>query len=164
MLEPGRAIVGDAGVLVTRVLYVKDAGNRTFVIVDAAMNDLPRPALYGAYHAIEPVAVPAPAAAVAPVDIVGPVCESADAFATGRALPPVAEGDLLVIRTAGAYGAVMASGYNSRPLVPEVLVKGSAFAVVRRQPTYSEMAALEIVPDWLGEVSAPAAERARGAA
>ncbi len=102
LLEPGRAIVGDAGVLVTRVLYVKDAGNRTFVIVDAAMNDLPRPALYGAYHAIEPVAVPAPAAAVAPVDIVGPVCESADAFATGRALPPVAEGDLLVIRTAGA--------------------------------------------------------------
>ena len=164
LLEPGRAIVGDAGVLVTRVLYVKDAGNRTFVIVDAAMNDLTRPALYGAYHAIEPVAVPAPAAALAPVDIVGPVCESADAFATDRALPPVAEGDLLVIRTAGAYGAVMASAYNSRPLVPEVLVKGSAFAVVRRRPTDSEMAALEIVPDWLDEVSAPAARRARGAA
>lgn len=160
LLEPGRMIVGNAGVLVTRVLYVKEALPRRFVIVDAAMNDLLRPALYNAYHAIEPVREPAPGAAYAPVDVVGPVCETGDTFARDRPLPPVSPGDLLVFRTAGAYGAVMASTYNARPLVPEVLVNGDRFAVVRRRPDFDEMEALESLPDWLA--GAPA--RARGAA
>ena len=160
LLEPGRMIVGNAGVLVTRVLYVKEASERRFVIVDAAMNDLLRPALYDAYHAIEPVREPAPGAAYAPVDVVGPVCETGDTFALDRPLPPVSPGDLLVFRSAGAYGAVMASTYNARPLVPEVLVNGDRFAVVRRRPDFDEMAALESLPDWLAD--APA--RARGAA
>ena len=157
LLEPGRMIVGNAGVMVTRVLYVKESGARRFVIVDAAMNDLARPALYGAYHEIEPAAAAGDAPAT-PADVVGPICESGDIFAKDRALPPLAAGDLLVIRTAGAYGAIMASSYNMRPLVPEVLVRGDRFAVVRRRPEYDEMVALESLPDWL----APA--RRRGAA
>ena len=164
LLEPGRVLVGNAGVLVTRVLYVNDGGRRTFVVVDAAMNDLLRPALYGAYHPIEPVVEPAPGAAESPVDIVGPVCESGDLFAADRPMPPLAAGDLLAIRAAGAYGAVMASSYNSRPLVPEVLVKDAAFAVVRRRPGDDEMLALESLPDWLDDAPGPAASRARGVA
>ncbi len=160
LLEPGRMIVGNAGVLVTRVLYVKDTGERRFVVVDAAMNDLLRPALYDAYHAIEPVRAPAPGAASTPVDVVGPVCETGDTFARDRPLPPVSSGDLLVFRTAGAYGAVMACTYNARPLVPEVLVNGHRFAVVRRRPDFDEMVAWESFPDWLAD--APA--RKRGAA
>ena len=163
LLEPGRVLVGNAGVLVTRVIDVKEAGERTFVVVDAAMNDLLRPALYDAQHAIEPVIEPS-AAAGAPVDVVGPVCESADSFATNWLLPPVAAGDLLVIRTAGAYGAVMASGYNARPLTPEVLVKGSAYAVVRRRPSFDETVAAEPMPDWLAETPGRAAVGGRGAA
>ena len=160
LLEPGRVLVGNAGVLVTRVLDVKEAGERTFVVVDAAMNDLLRPALYDAQHAIEPVVAPPRGTARAPVDVVGPVCESADVFAKDRPLPPVATGDLLAIRTAGAYGAVMSSSYNARPLTPEVLVKASAFAVVRRRPTFDETVAAECLPDWLTEQP----ERARGVA
>ncbi len=164
LLEPGRVLVGNAGVLITRVLDVKQAGERTFVVVDAAMNDLLRPALYDAQHAIEPVTEPPPEAARAPVDVVGPVCESADSFAKNRPLPPVAAGDLLAIRTAGAYGAVMASSYNARPLTPEVLVKGSAYAVVRRRPSFDETVAAEHMPDWLVETPGRSAVGRRGAA
>ena len=149
--EPGRSIAGNAGVLVTRVLYTKPGESRSFVIVDAAMNDLKRPALYGAYHAIVPVAEPAADAAESPVDVVGPVCETGDTFATGRALPPVAAGDLLALCSAGAYGAVMSSSYNSRPLAAEVLVSGARFAVVRPRQTYEEMLGRDRIPDWLDE-------------
>ena len=149
VLEPGRLLVANAGVLVSRVVYVKEGSTRTFVIVDAAMNDLMRPALYEAYHSIRPVAQAAPGAPVTPVDVVGPVCETGDTFAKQRPLPPVAAGDLVAFGTAGAYGAAMSSTYNSRPLVPEVLVKDGEFAVVRARPTYEEMLALESLPDWL---------------
>lgn len=148
LLEPGRLIVGNAGILVTRVVYVKEGATRTFVIVDAAMNDLVRPAMYDAHHDIAPVSEPDVNTVRRPVDVVGPVCESSDTFAQQRPLPPVSSGDLLAIGTAGAYGAVMSSGYNARPLVPEVLVKGEAFAIVRRRPTYEEMLSQEILPDW----------------
>ena len=157
ILEPGRMIVGNAGLLVSRVVYIKQSGVRRFVIVDAAMNDLPRPALYGAYHEIEPVAAAPEGAAVTPADVVGPICESGDTFATDRPLPPLSAGDLLAFRTAGAYGSIMASSYNMRPLVPEVLVSGARFAVVRRRPGYDEMVALEALPEWLA--AAPLQDR-----
>ncbi len=149
VLEPGRLLVGNAGVLVTSVIRVKQGENRTFVVVDAAMNDLIRPALYEAYHAIQPVRESSAAAVMSPVDVVGPVCESSDTFAKQCLLPPVAEGDLLAFRTAGAYGSSMSSSYNTRRLIPEVLVKGQSFAVVRRRPTYEEMRRLESLPPWL---------------
>ena len=149
VVEPGRLLVGNAGILVSQVVYVKEGATRTFVVVDAAMNDLMRPALYEAHHDIQPVAAPPAEAPVAPVDVVGPVCETGDTFARQRPLPPLAAGDLVVFRTAGAYGASMASTYNSRPLVPEVLVDGGRFAVVRARPTYEDMLALENLPDWL---------------
>ncbi|MCR6629650.1 MAG: diaminopimelate decarboxylase [Magnetospirillum sp.] len=149
VLEPGRLLVGNAGILVSRVVYMKEGATRTFAIVDAAMNDLMRPALYEAYHAIEPVVQAAADAPVEPVDVVGPVCETGDTFAKQRPLPPLKAGDLVAFRTAGAYGAAMSSTYNSRPLVPEVLVKGDRFAVVRARPTYEEMLALESLPEWL---------------
>lgn len=148
IVEPGRLLVGNAGLLVSSVVRVKRGATRTFVVVDAAMNDLIRPALYDAYHAIIPVVEPAADAATAPVDIVGPVCETGDTFARQRALSPVEAGDLLVFGTAGAYGAAMASTYNSRPLVPEVMVKGDRFALVRARPTYEEMIAQDRLPDW----------------
>ncbi|MGE5515608.1 MAG: diaminopimelate decarboxylase [Bacteroidota bacterium] len=149
VLEPGKLLVGNAGILVSSVVYMKEGSTRTFAIVDAAMNDLIRPALYDAYHAIDPV-VQAPAGTeLVPVDVVGPVCESGDTFAKQRALPPLKAGDLVVFRTAGAYGAAMSSTYNTRPLVPEVLVKDDHFAVVRARPTYEEMRALESLPEWL---------------
>lgn len=154
LLEPGRTLVAEAGVLVTRVLYVKQGRERRFVIVDAAMNDLKRPAMYGAYHEIVTVARPAADSAPEPADIVGPVCETGDSFAAARPLSPVAANDLLAICDAGAYGAVMASSYNSRLLVPEVLVDGERFAVVRRRQSYDEMLALEQLPDWLSEAPA----------
>ena len=160
LLEPGRMMVGNAGVMVTKALYIKHSGERRFVIVDAAMNDLLRPAMYDAYHAIEPVVAPAAGDAATPADIVGPICESGDSFAKDRPLPTIAEGDLLAIRTAGAYGAIMASSYNMRPLIPEVLVKGDRFAVIRRRPDFDEMTALQCLPDWLAD-SRPAK---RGAA
>ena len=131
--EPGRALVGDAGVLLTRVLYTKTQGDRRFVIVDAAMTELIRPALYGAYHAIMPITEPDADADLVPVDVVGPVCESGDFVARDRPLPEVKQGDLLAIRGAGAYGREMQSMYNARPLPPEVLVDGSRSRVVRRR-------------------------------
>jgi diaminopimelate decarboxylase len=153
ILEPGRLLVGNAGVLATRVVYVKEGATRTFVVVDAAMNDLLRPTLYSAHHAIVPVTEPAAKAERRPMDIVGPICETGDTFGTDRPLPPVAAGDLLIIRTAGAYGAVMASTYNMRPLVAEVLVKGGAFAVVRDRIPVEDLLDRQHIPNW-GEESA----------
>lgn len=145
--EPGRLIVGNAGVLVTRVIYVKDGATRRFVIVDAAMNDLLRPALYDAKHEIVPVRATNEATEL--VDVVGPVCETGDTFATQLALAPVKAGDLLAIRTAGAYGAVMSSTYNSRDLVPEVLVRGADFAVVRKRIGLQTFLEHEQFPAWM---------------
>lgn len=149
VIEPGRLIVGNAGLLVTQVIYRKYGEGREFLIVDAAMNDLIRPAMYDAWHDIVPVVEPAPDAAMAPVDVVGPVCETGDIFARGRMLPALQAGDLAAFRSAGAYGAVMASEYNARPLVPEILVAGRRFDVVRPRPTYAEMLGRERIPDWL---------------
>jgi diaminopimelate decarboxylase len=151
IFEPGRLLVGNAGVLVTRVIYVKDNGPRRFVIVDAAMNDLIRPSLYDAWHEIVPLNAPAAGAEPRPVDVVGPVCESTDTFARQRPLPPVAEGDLLAFSSAGAYSFVMASTYNSRPLAPEVLVRGERHAIVRRRMDYETMIGQDVMPDWLTE-------------
>ncbi|HZS82404.1 MAG TPA: diaminopimelate decarboxylase [Stellaceae bacterium] len=148
-LEPGRALVGSAGVLVARIIYRKAGATRSFLVLDAAMNDLIRPALYEAWHEIVPLAEPRPDAESMPVDVVGPVCESGDTFATSRMLPPLAAGDLLAFLSAGAYGAVMSSSYNSRRLVPEVLVRGESFAVVRPRPTFDEMLSQDAMPDWL---------------
>lgn len=147
--EPGRLITGNAGVLVSEVIYRKQAETRDFLIIDAAMNDLVRPAMYGAFHEIEPLVQPAPGAPLAPVDVVGPICESGDTFAKQRALPMLNAGDRIAFRSAGAYGAVMASEYNSRPLVPEVLVSGDHFAVIRPRPSYDEMIERDKIPDWM---------------
>jgi diaminopimelate decarboxylase len=148
-IEPGRNIVGNAGVLLSQVIYVKQGEGRDFLIVDAAMNDLARPAMYGAHHDIVPVKEAAVGAPVRPFDVVGPVCESGDTFQKGAELPDMAAGDLIAFRSAGAYGAVMASEYNSRPLVPEVLVQGDHFAVIRARPTYEDMLARDSIPEWL---------------
>lgn len=148
-LEPGRSLVGNAGILVSRVIYVKQGLHRRFAIVDAAMNDLIRPSLYEAYHGIIPVAEPESGSALEPYDVVGPVCESGDTFAVQRPLPPLADDDLVAFLSAGAYGAAMSSTYNTRPLIPEVLVNGDRFAVIRPRPTVEEMLAAERVPDWL---------------
>jgi diaminopimelate decarboxylase len=148
-IEPGRLISGNAGVLVSQVIYVKEGEGRDFLILDAAMNDLIRPSMYGAHHDIVPVREPAAAADMQPFDIVGPVCETGDTFAKARPLPPMAEGDLVAFRSAGAYGAVMASEYNTRPLVPEVLVKGDHFAVIRARPTFDEILIRDTIPEWL---------------
>ena len=148
MLEPGRVIAGNAGILVTRVVYVKEGATRTFVIVDAAMNDLMRPSLYEAYHAIVPVAEPSSDAEHTEVDIVGPICETGDTFGAKRPMPTLKAGDLLAVRTAGAYGAVMSGTYNTRPLVPEILIKGDEFTVVRRRQSVDDMLAMEALPDW----------------
>jgi len=148
-IEPGRLIAGNAGLLVASVIYVKEGEGRNFVIVDAAMNDLIRPSMYGAYHDIEPVVQAAPGVERAPFDIVGPVCESGDTFAKQRDVTPMRAGDLLAFRSAGAYGAVMASEYNTRPLIPEVLVKGDHVAVIRPRPTFDEMINRDIVPHWV---------------
>ncbi len=149
ILEPGRLLVANAGILVTRVLYVKAGATRTFVIVDAGMNDLLRPALYDAYHAIVPLIQPAPDGELREVDVVGPVCETSDTFGIGRLLPPIAAGDVLALRTAGAYGAAMASSYNARPLPAEVLVSGEQFAIVSERPSLAEMMARQRLPAWL---------------
>jgi diaminopimelate decarboxylase len=148
-IEPGRLIAGNAGLLVTSVIYRKEGEGRDFLIVDAAMNDLIRPAMYEAYHDIIPVIEPEVGVEPTPHDIVGPVCETGDTFAKERNMPPMAAGDLMAFRSAGAYGAVMASEYNSRPLIPEVLVKGDQFAVVRARPTYEEMINRDTIPDWM---------------
>jgi diaminopimelate decarboxylase len=146
--EPGRFMVADGGILVSSVIYIKE-GERRIVVVDAALNDLVRPAMYKAEHRIIPVQEAAADAAISPADVVGPVCETTDTFTRDRPLPPLAEGELVAFLTAGAYGAVMSSTYNTRPLVPEVLVDGDRFAVIRARPSYDDLLALDIVPDWL---------------
>jgi diaminopimelate decarboxylase len=143
VLEPGRSIVGNAGVLLTRVLYRKVTPDKTFVVIDAAMNDLIRPAFYDAYHEIRPVDERRAAASPETVDVVGPICESGDFLAKGRALPRVEEGDLLAIMSAGAYGFAMASNYNARPRAAEVLVQGDRYTIVRRRETYEDLVAGE---------------------
>ena len=148
-IEPGRLISGNAGILVSSVIYVKNGEGRDFLIVDAAMNDLVRPSMYGAHHDIVPVVEPAVAQDLQPYDVVGPVCETGDTFAKQRALAPLAEGDLIAFRSAGAYGSVMASEYNTRPLIPEVLVKGDHFAVIRARPTFDEILSRDTIPAWL---------------
>jgi len=147
--EPGRRLVGEAGVLVAEVILVKPGVSKTFVIVDAAMNDLIRPTLYEAWHDIVPARRPRPDGATIRCDIVGPVCESGDYLAQNRDLPPLSAGDLVMVRSAGAYGAVMASSYNTRPLVPEVMVDGTRFAVVRPRPSIDEMLSSERIPPWM---------------
>lgn len=149
VFEPGRLLVGNAGVLVTSVIYVKQGDGRTFVIVDAAMNDLIRPTLYEAHHDIKPVSIDA-ASAVFTADIVGPVCETGDYLALERSLPVCKSGDLLAVMSAGAYGAVQAGTYNSRLLVPEVMVKDANWSVVRPRPTYEDLIELDKLPPWLG--------------
>jgi diaminopimelate decarboxylase len=148
--EPGRYLVGNAGILVTRVLYEKTGNARRFVIVDAGMNDLLRPALYDAYHEIVPVVRPKKGARAKPADLVGPVCETGDSFAQARPLAPVAAGDLLAICSAGAYASVMASTYNARLPAPEVMVNGAHYAVVRPRPSYRDLIGRDRIPDWLG--------------
>ncbi|MDH5451711.1 MAG: diaminopimelate decarboxylase [Paracoccaceae bacterium] len=148
-IEPGRLIAGNAGLLVSKVIYVKSGEDRKFLILDSAMNDLVRPSMYGSHHDIVPVNEPGPGLEPQPFDVVGPVCESGDTFAKQRLLPPVAAGDLVAFRSAGAYGAVMASEYNSRPLIPEVLVKGDQFAVIRARPSYDAMINRDSIPEWL---------------
>jgi len=143
IVEPGRVIVGNAGVLITRVVHVKASGNKNFVVVDAAMNDLIRPSIYGAYHNIVPVEQSANCRATIVADVVGGICESADFFARGREVPELKAGELVAIMSAGAYGAAMASNYNSRPLIAEVMVDGSQTMIIRRRQTYEEMVSLE---------------------
>lgn len=148
--EPGRLIAGNAGVLLSRVVLIHERpGGKRFAVVDAAMNDLIRPTLYDAYHDIKPVAQADGPPANQAYDVVGPICETGDTFTKDRALPPLREGDLVCFMTAGAYGAVMASEYNSRPLVAEVMVRGDQWSVVRRRRTYEDMFADEQKPDWL---------------
>jgi diaminopimelate decarboxylase len=147
--EPGRRLVGDAGVLVGEVIVVKPGVARTFVVVDAAMNDLIRPTLYEAWHDIVPARQPAANADEIVTDIVGPICESGDFLAQKRTMPPLAAGDLVVVKSAGAYGAAMSSTYNSRPLVPETLVDGDRYAVVRPRQTYEQLLGADRVPTWL---------------
>lgn len=148
-IEPGRLIAGNAGILVSEVIYVKSGEGRDFLILDAAMNDLIRPAMYAAYHDILPVVEPDPGTDQQPYDIVGPVCESGDTFTKNRPMPPVGAGELVAFRSAGAYGAVMASEYNTRPLIPEVLVHEHQFAVIRARPTFDEIINRDTIPEWL---------------
>jgi diaminopimelate decarboxylase len=147
--EPGRLIAGNAGILVSEVLYLKRGEAKNFLIVDAAMNDLIRPTLYDAFHEISPVVEPAAGAPRVRVDVVGPVCETGDYLGHDRDLPELKTGDLVYVGTAGAYGATQSSTYNSRLLVPEVLVSGDRFHVVRPRPTYDEMIGMDSLPDWL---------------
>ena len=148
-IEPGRLIAGNAGILVSEVIYLKEGEGRNFLILDAAMNDLIRPAMYEAHHDIVPVNEPEAGLEQSPFDIVGPVCESGDTFAKGRMMPALGAGDLVAFRSAGAYGAVMSSEYNTRALIPEVLVKGDQFAVIRRRPSFEEIINRDSLPEWL---------------
>lgn len=149
IFEPGRMIAGNAGVLLSKVLYVKQGEDRDFLILDAAMNDLIRPALYDAYHDMEPVIASGAEAEEAIYDVVGPICESGDTFTKGREMPTLKSGDLIVMHSTGAYGAAQSSQYNTRPLIPEVLVKGDRFEVIRERPTIAEILKSERIPDWL---------------
>jgi diaminopimelate decarboxylase len=150
MLEPGRWIVGPAGVLLASVVLQKQGAAHRFVVADAGMNDLVRPAMYEAWHGILPVSAAAHARPLSPAEVVGPVCETGDTFARARALPPLSPGELIAFLDAGAYGAVMSSSYNARPLAPEVLVDGSRFAVVRDRQSLDALRHGQRVPDWLG--------------
>jgi diaminopimelate decarboxylase len=147
VMEPGRYLVGNSGVLLTKVLYVKETQDRNFLVLDAAMNDLIRPTLYEAYHGIEPVKNRNAAKKI--YDVVGPVCETGDTFGTGREIPEVREGDLVVIRSAGAYGFSMASNYNTRPLPAEIMVDGDQSALIRPRQSYDDIISHDIVPGWL---------------
>lgn len=149
IIEPGRFLVGNSGVLVSKVVYVKKGEERKFLIIDAAMNDLVRPSMYDAYHGIDPINETNEPSTL--YDVVGPVCETGDTFATNRLISPMEKGDLLAIRSVGAYGAVMASTYNTRKLVPEVIVNNEQFAVVRPRPSYDEIIGLDQLPPWLSE-------------
>ena len=146
LLEPGRSIVGNAGVLLTRVLYRKDTGNKKFVVIDAAMNDLIRPPLYDSYHEVRPVSEARLGSPTEKVDVVGPICESGDFLAKDRELARTEEGDLLAVMSAGAYGFAMASNYNTRPRAAEVLVDGNRYTIVRRRETYEDLVAGETTP------------------
>ncbi|NNE22006.1 MAG: diaminopimelate decarboxylase [Rhizobiales bacterium] len=148
VMEPGRMIAGNAGILVTRVIYMKEGDGRNFVVTDAAMNDLIRPTLYDAFHELQPVKQPAEDAKIITADVVGPVCETGDYLAQQRDLPVMQAGDLLAVLTAGAYGAVQSGTYNTRPLVPEVLVHGDRFAIVRPRQTYDQLIGLDHLADW----------------
>lgn len=148
-IEPGRLISGNAGILVASVIYLKEGEGRDFLILDAAMNDLIRPAMYGAHHDIIPVREALAGDEQRPVDVVGPVCESGDTFAKARAMPPLGAGELVAFRSAGAYGAVMSSEYNTRPLIPEVLVKEDQYAVIRPRPDFDEIINRDRLPQWL---------------
>jgi diaminopimelate decarboxylase len=148
VLEPGRMFVGNAGVLITRVIFIKDTETKVFVIQDGAMNDLIRPTLYDAHHDIWPVAEARKGADMIVADVVGGVCETGDYFAKDRRMPRPEQGDLLALMTAGAYGAVQSGTYNTRPLVPEVLVRGDAYAVVRARPSYEELIGLDELAPW----------------
>jgi len=150
ILEPGRLIAGNAGVLLSKLIYNKQNGNRAFYIIDAGMNDLVRPAMYDAYHEIVPLKK-AEKQDLTPVDIVGPVCETGDTFAKNRPMPPMQADDLLVFKSAGAYSAVMSFTYNARPLVPEVLVNGSEYEVVRKRQSLEELLSLDTIPSWLSD-------------
>ncbi|MEM6535628.1 MAG: diaminopimelate decarboxylase, partial [Pseudomonadota bacterium] len=149
ILEPGRVIAGNAGIMIAQVLYHKPAPDREFLIIDAGMNDLMRPALYQAHHDVLPLDAPAPDAPTKPYDVVGPICESTDKFAEARHLPELAAGARIAFMSCGAYGAVLSSQYNARGLVAEVLVDGDRFAVVRQRPSFEQMIELEQIPDWL---------------
>ncbi|MGQ0675507.1 MAG: diaminopimelate decarboxylase [Rhodospirillales bacterium] len=164
VFEPGRALVADAGLLLTRVVRVKDGASRRFVITDAAMNDLVRPAMYNAYHPISPVKQPPSGAKETPMDVAGPICETGDQFAAQRPLPPILAGELLAILKAGAYGFAMASTYNLRPLPAEVMVHGTRFATVRARQDYGDLLGADILPDWSQGTTAEAPPKARGAA
>ena len=146
-IEPGRLIVGNAGILVSSVIDVKNGDNRNFLILDAAMNDLIRPAMYDAYHDIIPIKQISSPEAV--YDVVGPVCETGDTFAKKRTMPELSKNDLVAFRSAGAYGAVMSSEYNTRPLIPEVMVNTNKFSIIRKRPSYQEIIERDIIPDWL---------------
>ena len=148
-IEPGRMIAANAGVLVSRAIVTKDNGGKSFLVVDAAMNDLIRPALYEAYHQLLPVTQASPDADLTPLDVVGPVCETGDTFAEGRLMPPIQSGELLAFMSTGAYGFAMASTYNSRPLAAEVMVSGDRWQVVRPRQSYEDMFGMETLPDWL---------------
>ncbi|MEP6016958.1 MAG: diaminopimelate decarboxylase [Paracoccaceae bacterium] len=148
-IEPGRLIAGNAGLMVSKVIYVKSGEDRDFLILDGAMNDLIRPAMYEAHHDIVPVIEPPVGVEQQPYDIVGPVCESGDTFAKERMMPSLNADDLVAFRSAGAYGAVMSSEYNTRPLIPEVLVKDDQYAVIRARPTFDEMINRDTIPEWL---------------
>jgi diaminopimelate decarboxylase len=148
VFEPGRMIAGNAGVLLSEVLYVKQGEDRDFLVLDAAMNDLLRPALYDAFHDIEAVRAPGPDFDMARYDIVGPICESGDTFAKDREMPSLSAGDLVVIHSAGAYGAAQSSQYNTRPLIPEVMVRGNQYQLIRERPSITDILKTERLLDW----------------